>query len=386
MNFNQKINRKHTQSVKYDLIESLSKPEDTIPLWVADMDFPAPPQVVEALTKRAEHGVFGYSTIDEGYINAITAWFKTRFHWQIEKKSIVTTPGIVYGINAALRAFTNEGDAVLIQEPVYNPFKSAITNNNRKAVINPLVFKDNRYEIDFNDFEEKIKSEKVKAFILCSPHNPVGRVWESNELTQIADICAKYNVLVIADEIHCDFIYPPYHHSVFEATNPAYATRTVTMTSPSKTFNLAGLQGSNIIIPDTQLREAFKKELAKQGTPQLNPMSIVATTVAYTSGAPWLKELINYLQQNIALTRNFLEKELPEIKLIEPEGTYLLWLNFKALGLSDQQIAEKLEKHCKLWLNAGSLYGTGGDGHWRMNIATDQATLKEALWRLKKIK
>lgn len=386
MNFNRKINRQQTQSVKYDLIETLNKPEDTIPMWVADMDFSAPPQVIEALVKRAEHGVFGYSEIDERYCQAVIDWFQTRFNWLIERDTLVTTPGIVYAINTAIRALTKKGDAILIQEPVYNPFKCAIENNNRQTVVNPLVFRENRYHIDFDDFENKIKSENVVAFILCTPHNPVGRVWQEEELKRIKEICQRYDVLILSDEIHCDFVYPPNAHRIFETVNPDYVHRIITMTSPSKTFNLAGLQGSNIIIPDEALRCAFKKEMEKQGSAHLNAMSITATIAAYEEGAPWLEDLLEYLQENIALTQRFLEKELPEIRLIPPEGTYLLWLDFKGLGLSNQEIAERLEQRCRLWLNAGSQYGAGGEGHWRLNVATSRANLEEALRRLKKIK
>lgn len=383
--FDKIIDRRGTDSLKYDLAAKRGMPEDIIPLWVADMDFPAPPEVLEALVEKSRHGIFGYSdTIGDDYFNALADWYASRFNWHLSPKWLVKTPGVVFAICTAIRALTEEGDAVLIQEPVYYPFAGSVRANNRNLVVNELVYRDGRYYIDFDDFEDKIARNRVRLFILCSPHNPVGRVWSEEELAAMGEICLKYGVKVVADEIHADFVYPGYRHHVFETIRPEFADMTITCTAPTKTFNLAGLQISNVFISNTELRKKFKQELEKTGYSQPNIMGLVACKAAYRYGAQWLEDLKSYLVSNLALVRDFLAQELPSVRLVEPEGTYLLWLDFRALNLPDKELNDLIVQKAGLWLNAGPMFGAGGEGFQRINIGCPAATLQKALERLKK--
>lgn len=383
--FDKIIDRRGTDSLKYDLAAKRGMPEDIIPLWVADMDFPAPPEVLEALVEKSRHGIFGYSdTIGDDYFNALADWYASRFNWHLSPKWLVKTPGVVFAICTAIRALMEEGDAVLIQEPVYYPFAGSVRANNRNLVVNELVYRDGRYYIDFDDFEDKIARNRVRLFILCSPHNPVGRVWSEEELAAMGEICLKYGVKVVADEIHADFVYPGYRHHVFETIRPEFADMTITCTAPTKTFNLAGLQISNVFISNTELRKKFKQELEKTGYSQPNIMGLVACKAAYRYGAQWLEDLNSYLVSNLALVRDFLAQELPSVRLVEPEGTYLLWLDFRALNLPDKELNDLIVQKAGLWLNAGPMFGAGGEGFQRINIGCPAATLQKALERLKK--
>ena len=383
--FDKIIDRRGTDSLKYDLAAKRGMPEDIIPLWVADRDFPAPPEVLEALVEKSRHGIFGYSdTIGDDYFNALADWYASRFNWHLSPKWLVKTPGVVFAICTAIRALTEEGDAVLIQEPVYYPFAGSVRANNRNLVVNELVYRDGRYYIDFDDFEDKIARNRVRLFILCSPHNPVGRVWSEEELAAMGEICLKYGVKVVADEIHADFVYPGYRHHVFETIRPEFADMTITCTAPTKTFNLAGLQISNVFISNTELRKKFKQELEKTGYSQPNIMGLVACKAAYRYGAQWLEDLNSYLVSNLALVRDFLAQELPSVRLVEPEGTYLLWLDFRALDLPDKELNDLIVQKAGLWLNAGPMFGAGGEGFQRINIGCPAATLQKALERLKK--
>lgn len=383
-NFDEIINRKNTNSIKYDFAVERGKPDDVLPLWVADMDFRTPDVVIEALMESAKHGIFGYSDSKEAYFNAISNWYNERFDWQVEQSWLVKTPGIVYAIAIAIRALTKEGDAIIIQQPVYYPFSNAVTNNNRKLVNNSLVYKDGKYTIDFIDFEEKIKENKVKMFILCSPHNPVGRVWTKEELIQLGDICVKYGVIVVSDEIHGDFVLGNNKHYVFTSLKPAYLGNTIICTAPSKTFNLAGLQTSNIFIANKDMRDKFEQEIEVSGHSHINTMGLVACQAAYEHGAQWVDALNNYLTQNIDFIRNFLLERLPEIKLVEPEGTYLIWLDFNKLGLSEAELDDLIINKAKLWLNSGAIFGKDGAGFQRVNIACPKATIEKMLGQLEK--
>lgn len=378
------IPRRGTGSLKYDAAVKRGKPADVLPFWVADMDFPSPPQVLEALSQRVAHGIFGYTdAIDDSYFNALYTWYHTRFDWECRREWLVITPGVVFALCAAIRALTKPGDAVLIQQPVYYPFETSVRLNDRRLVINRLVYRDGRYEIDFASFERQIVAEQVKLFILCSPHNPVGRVWTEEELTNLGDICLRHGVYVIADEIHADFVYPGYRHPVFAGLKPEYADLTVTCTAPSKTFNLPGLQVANIFIKNEHLRRSFMEEVRKTGYSQPNVMGLVACRAAYEHGAPWLEALIRYLTGNLALVRDFLRAEVPAVRLVEPEGTYLLWLDFSKLGLPDPELEELLVQKARIWLSAGPIFGQGGEGFQRFNIACPRAVLQEGLLRLK---
>lgn len=382
--FDEIIPRRGTDSLKFDFAALRGKPEDVLPLWVADMDFKAPPQVLEALAQRIEHGVFGYSDdADASYFNALHSWYSGRFGWEICKEWLVKTPGVVYAICSAIRALTNEGDSVLIQQPVYYPFEGSIKENNRNIVVNELVYHNGKYTIDLQDFEQKITAQKVKLFILCSPHNPVGRVWKKEELTAMGDICLKHGVYVVSDEIHADFVYPGYQHFVFANLKPEFADITVTCTAPSKTFNLAGLQISNVFAANKAIRDKIKNEISRTGYDQPNLMGLIACRAAYEHGAEWLDSLKDYLRQNLDFIRKELHENFPQIKLVEPEGTYLIWLDLKSMGISDDAAEDFIVNKAKLWLDAGTMFGKGGSGFQRVNIACPRQTLREAITRLK---
>ena len=381
--FDKVIERKETNSLKYDFTAERGMPQDVLPLWVADMDFQTPHVVIDALVKASQHGIFGYSEVKVPYFQAVHDWYQKYFQWETEQSWLIKTPGVVFAICTAIRALTKPGDCVLIQRPVYYPFSNSILDNERTLVNNPLNYQNGHYTIDFDDFEVKIKQNNVKLFILCNPHNPVGRVWSQEELIQMGEICLKYQVTVVSDEIHADFIYPGHQHTVFANLKPEFAENTITCTAPSKTFNLAGLQVSNIFISNQKLRRAFRKELYNTGYFQLNTLGLTACQTAYEKGYPWLESLRSYLSDNLAYIKSFLENELPQISLVEPEGTYLLWLDFHDLGLTDSQLDDFIVKQARLWLDKGTMFGPEGEGFQRINIACPRETLKRALNQLK---
>ncbi len=379
--FNEIIPRSNTNSIKYDPARR-SMPEDLLPLWVADMDFRTPSCVMDALIEKCRHGIFGYSDSGKAYFNTLQSWFSRRFNWQVQPEWLVKTPGIVFAVCTAIRSLTCEGDAVLIQPPVYYPFAAGVRANNRRLVTNELVYDGDGYTIDFEDFEQKIIDNSVKLFILCSPHNPVGRVWTRDELTHMGDICLRHGVIVVADEIHADFVYPGHEHFVFTALKPEFADIAVTCTAPSKTFNLAGLQVSNIFIASNVLRDRFKEDLKRCGAGLVNVMGLVACQAAYEGGEAWLEELKVYLTENLAFLREFVAAHIPGVRLVEPQGTYLVWLDFGGLSLSVDALDDLIVRKAKLWLDAGTMFGQGGDGFQRINIACPRAVLKKALEQL----
>lgn len=383
-NFDEVINRKNTNSIKYDFAVERGKPDGILPLWVADMDFRVPTSVTEALVKVSEHGIFGYSECKRDYYKALHNWYLTRFGWELQEEWLVKTPGVVYAICTAIRALTKEGDGVIIQQPVYYPFSESIKANKRKLVNSSLQYKNGKYHIDFNDFETKIIENNVKLFILCSPHNPVGRVWTKEELTRLGDICIKHDVLVISDEIHADFVYEGYQHTIFADINQEFLDRTITCTAPSKTFNLAGLQNSNILIANESIRHEFKNEIVRSGYSQLNTMGLVACQAAYEGGAMWLDELKEYLSSNLSYVRKFIADKIPQIKLVEPEGTYLIWLDCSGLNLDSDVLEELIVNKAKLWLDGGIMFGPDGDLFQRINIACPRKVLEQALTQLEK--
>ena len=382
--FDEVIDRKGTGSLKYDFAEERGKPADVLPLWVADMDFRTCPTVMEALEKSIKLGIFGYSECKKGYFEALRHWYLDYFDWEIRSEWLVKTPGVVFAICTAIRALTREGDAVMIQRPVYYPFSQSILNNNRKLVNNPLVYSDGKYSIDFDDFEKKIVRNKVKLFLLCSPHNPVGRVWTAEELRRMGDICTRHGALIVSDEIHADFTYAGYRHSVFASLKPEYRERTITCTSPSKTFNLAGLQVSNILIANPEIRRKFQEEVCRTGYSQLCGVGLAACQAAYAGGRQWLEELKQYLAGNLSFLRSFLADHIPRVRLVEPQGTYLVWLDFAGLGLSEKQLEELVVDHAKLWLDRGALFGEEGKSFERINIACPRSTLQKAMNQLEK--
>jgi len=382
MNFDEIIDRRNTDSLKYDFAVQRGKPEGVLPLWVADMDFPTPPCVTDALMERTHHGMFGYSETREDYTQVLQSWFARRFSWEIEPRWLVKTPGVVFALCTAIHALTREGDAVLIQPPVYYPFLESILANGRRLVTNELVYHDGRYSIDFDDFERQIIEKKVKLFLLCSPHNPVGRVWTEEELLRMGEVCVKHGVVIVADEIHADLVHPGYRHRVFASLRSAFSEIAVTCTSPAKSFNLAGLHIANIFIENRALRHAFWQELTRCGYSQSNCMGFTACRAAYAGGEQWLEELKIYLAENLDFLRNFLRGALPEIRLVEPEGTYLAWLDCAGLGLGDRELDDLIVHKAGLWLDAGPMFGAGGAGFQRINFACPRAILGQALEQL----
>ena len=383
-NFDEIVDRYNTNCIKYDFAAERGKPEGLIPLWVADMDFRTAPCVTEALVKSARHSIFGYTEAKrEGpYFDAIKKWFVERFDFVIKPEWVIKTPGVVYAIFAAIRACTEETDAVLIQTPVYYPFRESVEANGRRLVTNPLLYADGKYKINFDDFEDKIVKNNIKLFILCTPHNPVGRVWTKNELERMGEICLKHNVIVISDEIHCDFVFPGNKHTVFGAISEEFLNNSIICTSPSKTFNLAGLQTANIFIAGGNLRQKFRREIAKTGYSQLNTMGLVSCQAAYEGGGEWLDEMLLYLEKNYRYVKEFIGVNLPKIRMAELEGTYLIWLDMNAYGLTEAELEKVLVEKAGLWVSNGSVFGDGGKGFIRVNIACPLSILEKAFNRL----
>lgn len=380
--FDKIIDRTNTNCLKYDFAVERGRPKEIIPLWIADMDFKTPDAVIEALTCAASHGIFGYTEIKEDYFKVIHDWFLKHHGWKTEFSWLVKTPGIVFAIGLAIREFSKEGEGVLIQQPVYYPFSETVLANNRILAVNSLVYENGRYHIDFDDFEKQIIENNVKLFLLCSPHNPVGRVWTVEELTRMGNICLKHGVVVLSDEIHCDFIYPGYKHTIFSTISEEFAMNSIICTSPSKTFNLAGLQVSNNFIKNGHIRAKMYHALDASGYSQLNTLGLVACKAAYEFGEEWLNELREYLIGNLNFLRNYLKEHLPMIKLIEPEGTYLIWMDFSGLNITKKELAHLIIHKAKLWLDSGQMFGKEGLFFERINIACPRLILKKALDQL----
>lgn len=388
-NFDKIINRKGTNCLKYDFAVERGKPAEVLPLWVADMDFQVSEEITKSLHAAVEHGIYGYTQPKDPYYNAIMNWMKKNHQWETKREWIVKTPGVVFALGAAVKAFTKPGDAVLIQNPVYYPFTNIIRDNDRRVIDNTLVYEKrvtegkSQYSIDYEDFERKIVQENIKLFILCNPHNPVGRVWTREELQYLGEICLHHHVIVVSDEIHNDFVYPGFEHTVFANVDPRFAEFTVTCTAPSKTFNLAGLQISNIFIPNETLREAFQKEIDKTGYDEPNALGAVACEAAYRGGQEWLDQLRAYLLENLNFLRAYLQEKIPQIHLVEPEGTYLVWLDCSELGISGKELDQFIVEKAGLWLDGGAMFGPSGADFQRVNIACPRATLELALDKLK---
>lgn len=388
-NFDKIINRKGTNCLKYDYAVERGKPADVLPLWVADMDFTVSEEITKSLHAAVDHGIYGYTQPKDAYYNAITNWMEKNHNWKTKREWIMKTPGVVFALGAAVKAFTKPGDAVLIQNPVYYPFTNIIRDNDRRVIDNTLVYEKrvtegkSQYSIDYEDFERKIVQEHIKLFILCNPHNPVGRVWTREELQQLGEICLRHHVIVVSDEIHNDFVYPGFEHTVFANVDPRFAEFTVTCTAPSKTFNLAGLQISNIFISNETLREAFQKEIDKTGYYEPNALGAVACEAAYRGGQEWLDQLRAYLLENLNFLRAYLQEKLPQIHLVEPEGTYLVWLDCSELGISGKELDQFIVEKAGLWLDGGAMFGPSGADFQRVNIACPRATLELALDKLK---
>ncbi len=375
-------NRNHTNATKYTYSYMGGVPEDVLPMWVADMDFKSPPCVLRALSAQIEHGIFGYSEVSEAYLQAVSGWYKRQYDYPIDAKDIIATPGVIFSINLAILAYTKPGDGVMIQRPVYYPFSRIIAAQSRKPINSPLVHKDGIYCIDFDDFERQIERNGVKLFILCNPHNPVGRVWTREELGRIGQICRRHDVLVISDEIHSDFVREPQRHIVFASICPEFSDMTITCTSPTKTFNIAGLQVANIFITSKAMRSKFQLAFDRSGCSEPNLMGLVACEAAYNGGDGWLIALKKYLQGNIDLFKETLSVNFPEARLSPPEAMYLLWVDFSKLGLKEEVLRRYLLEYAKVWLDHGTMFGPEGEGFQRFNIACPRSILRQALDRL----
>lgn len=382
LDFDKVVDRKNTSCLKYDFAVKRGMPADILPLWVADMDFKTSSYIQDAVAAQAEHGIYGYTESGDSYFEAVQSWFFTHYDWKVEEKWLVKTPGVVFALAMAVQAFTQENDAVMIQQPVYYPFSGVIKDNGRRIIDNTLVQDEvGNYHMDIADFEEKIVKEQVKLFFLCNPHNPVGRAWTREELEKIGDICYKHHVLIVSDEIHADFVYNR-KHQVLVNLKKEYEEITITCTAPSKTFNIAGLQVSNIFIPDNQLRHRFKRQIAASGYSQLNAAGLVACEAAYRYGEEWYSGVKAYIRENISFTKKFLEERIPKVKMLEPEGTYLVWVDFRALGLSNRELEDLIIHKAGLWLDSGAIFGAAGEGFQRINVACPRVTLQTALEKI----
>ena len=386
LDFDTIVDRRNTKCLKYDFALKRGLPEDVLPLWVADMDFKTSSYIEDALHEVVNHNIYGYTNIQkgDGFFEAVAGWMKRHHNWDVKREWHVHTPGVCFAIANAIRAYTSENDAVIIQQPVYYPFSNIIAQNHRKIVSNDLLYDgDGHYSIDFEDFENKIREHDVKLFILCNPHNPVGRVWTRAELERLGDICKKYKVIVFSDEIHFDFIWSG-EHQIFQEIKPEFREFTITATAPSKTFNLAGAQQSNIFISNKELKDKFIEQYEISGLDEPNRFGIEATEAAYTYGDEWYEAVKKYIKANIDFAKDYVENNLPGVKLVPTQGTYLIWLDFSGTGLEAKTIDELIINKAKLWLDSGRIFGKAGAGFQRINVACPRSVLNEALLRIKK--
>lgn len=382
--FDTPIERHGTDSLKFDRAESRGRSPELLSLWVADMDFQTPPEVVDAIVDRVRHGIFGYTVPGRAYFQTVAGWLRDRHGWEVDPDAIAFAPGVVYGLSAAVRAFTEPGDAVLIQPPVYYPFFSVVRDNGRVLAEAPLTYpgEGKPYEIDFEAFERVARESGATLFLLCSPHNPVGRIWRADELRRLGEICLRLGITVVADEIHQDFERPGRRHIPFALLSPELAANTLTLSSASKTFNLAGLQVAHAMSANPRLLAGFRRQTRITGYEEANTLGLAATKAAYEHGGPWLDALLEYLEGNWAFLREFLEGRIPQLKLVEAEGTYLAWIDCRELGLDDAQLKRFILDDAKLWLDQGDIFGRPGSGFIRINIATQRAYLEKALQQL----
>lgn len=378
--FDEMICRRGTNSVKWDEAES----DDVLPMWVADMDFRTAPVVREAVERRARHGIFGYVHVPDSYYDAVIRWFGRRHGWRMERDWIIYTSGVVPAISAVIKAVTTPGDKVLVQTPVYNCFFSSIRNNGCVMAENRLIYADDTYTIDFDDFERKAADPAVKAFLLCNPHNPAGRVWTAGELRRMGDICLRHGVFVIADEIHCELVMPGYRYTPFASLSDDFLKHSATCTSPSKAFNIAGLQIANITVADPGMRQRVDRAININEVCDVNPFGVEALIAAYSDeGEAWLKELITYIHANYIYLKDFFKANMPQLNVVKLEGTYLVWVDCSALGKTSEEITAALLEKQKLWLNGGGMYGETERPFVRINIACPRKRLEEGLNKMK---
>lgn len=387
--FDEMIDRRGSGSYKWDGTDR----KDILPLWVADMDFRVAEPIMTALRKRLEHGIFGYTKVRDSYYEALSGWFARRHGWEIEKEQVIYTIGVVPAISAIIKAFTQPGDKVLIQTPVYNCFYSSIRNNGCTFASNPLVLGNasddgasalGRYTIDFDDLEKKASDPAVKLMLLCNPHNPAGRVWTVDELRRIGEICLRHDVIVVADEIHCELVFGGHNYTPFASISEEFSRNCVTCVSPSKAFNIAGLQIANIVTANPEMKSRIDRAININEVCDVNPFGVEALIAAYDEGEEWLEQLLGYLEGNWQYMRDFCATSLPDFPLVELEGTYLAWMDCRHLGMESERLEEDLIEKTGLWLNAGSMYGEEGEGFMRWNLACPRARLADALDRFRR--
>ena len=374
--FDKTIDRRATNSYKWD-----SAPEGVLPMWVADMDFRTAPAIIDALQKRVAHGIFGYTRVPDAYYDAVTSWFSRRHGWDIDREWIIYTSGVVPAVSAVIKALTVPGDKVIVQTPVYNCFFSSIRNNGCEIVSNPLRRTADTYEMDFDALERCAADPRAKVMLLCNPHNPAGRVWTPDELTRLGNICLRNGVTVVADEIHCELVYQGFKYTPFASLSDAFLHRSVTCLSPSKAFNIAGLQIANIVAFDNDLRSRIDKAININEVCDVNPFGVAATIAAYNEGEEWLIQLVDYLHGNYEAMAEFCRRELPEFPITRLEGTYLVWMDCSSLGMPSDALEHALLDDARLWLNAGTMYGAEGEGYMRWNIACPRSVMLDGLNR-----
>lgn len=374
--FDKTIDRRATNSYKWD-----SAPEGVLPMWVADMDFRTAPAIIDALQKRVAHGIFGYTRVPDAYYDAVTSWFSRRHGWDIDREWIIYTSGVVPAVSAVIKALTVPGGKVIVQTPVYNCFFSSIRNNGCEIVSNPLRRTADTYEMDFDALERCAADPRAKVMLLCNPHNPAGRVWTPDELTRLGNICLRNGVTVVADEIHCELVYQGFKYTPFASLSDAFLHRSVTCVSPSKAFNIAGLQIANIVAFDNDLRSRIDKAININEVCDVNPFGVAATIAAYNEGEEWLNQLVDYLHGNYEAMAEFCRRELPEFPITRLEGTYLVWMDCSSLGMPSDALEHALLDDARLWLNAGTMYGAEGEGYMRWNIACPRSVMLDGLNR-----
>ena len=375
--FDKITQRRGTNSYKWDSTDD----KEVLPMWVADMDFPTAPCIINALKKRVEHGIFGYTRVPEEYYDAVISWFSRRHHWKPRREWFIYTSGVVPALSAVIKALTNVGDKVLTLTPVYNCFFSSIRNNGCELDSCALRYEDNTFSIDYEDLERRAADPKTTLMLLCNPHNPSGRVWTREELQRIGDICIRNNVVVVADEIHCELVHPGFTYTPFASVSEEFQKHSVTCVAPSKAFNIAGLQIANIIVENDKWRQRIDKAININEVCDVNPFGVIATIAAYNEGEEWLNQLLQYIHGNYLLFKDYCEEHLPQLPVAPLEGTYLAWMDCRSLGIPSEELEEELMKEAKLWLNAGSMYGKEGEGFMRWNLACPRQLVKEGLER-----
>lgn len=382
-NFDEIVDRRGTDCLKYDFGMKRKGRNDLLPMWVADMDFKLPEEILAELHKRVDHGIFGYTDPLDDYFDALNQWYSTRYGFTVDPEWVTLGACLVYGIHVSIQAFTEPGDSVMVMQPVYYPFSEAVRNNGRKLVNCQLRYEDGRYSIDFEAMERKLREEKVKALILCSPHNPVGRVWTKEELEKVAELCLSNGTILMVDEIHADFIFPGRSFFSCMRLDEKYRKILALYSSPGKTFNIAGLQSASIVIPDETLRAKYRQANRAAGYSQANVMGQAALIACYKLGAEWVDELVEYIYGNVQYVKAFIAENLPKARVVDPDGTYLLWVDFSGYGISKEELEHRILDKAKLWLDAGAIFGPETALFERFNLATPRSVVEEAMGRLK---